>query len=57
MIVCLIYLLKIFIQITAVVLPSEIMEIIKPVVHTRIGTDWHVIIRQIQDILFIIDSL
>ena len=51
MIVCLIYLLKIFIQITAVVLPSIIIKITEPVVYARVGTDWYVVQLHLQDIL------
>ena len=48
---------KIFIQIAAIVLPPEIVEIIEPVVQARVGTDRYVVRLHIQDILLIIHTL
>ena len=40
--------IKIFIQITAIVLPSEIVEVVEPVINSRLGTSGAVVLFQVQ---------
>ena len=44
------------IQVTAIVLPSNVVEIIEPVVHRRVRTNWHVLRLHRQDILLVLDA-
>ena len=58
--VCLINLLlhiKIFIQITAIVLPSEIVEVVESVINSRLRTSGAVVLFQVQRIHFIFHAL
>ena len=46
--------IKIFIQITAIVCPSKILEIIKPIVYIRIRTDWQLLKFRLQHVLVLL---
>lgn len=49
--------IKIFIQITAIVLPPEIVEVVEPVVHSWLRTSGAQVLLQVQGIHIIFDAL
>ena len=48
---------KLFIQITAVVLAPKIVEVVKSIINTRVGTNRHRISIQVQNIALVVDTL